>query len=104
MSSMSDYDYKTALAPVRAGKFKGVRDADERLERTLSEAINAGCAGGWEFFGTETVHMEEGGGLFSKPQARVVTFLVFTRPKAVEAVSEPRLEAVGGDGRLGPAS
>lgn len=104
---MSDYDYKTILAPTKPSKVKGVRDAAERMEQTLANAINAGCAGGWEFFGTETIQMETKGGLFSKPEQKAVTFLVFTRPKPMRdepPASPADATLTTSDARLGPAT
>lgn len=102
---MSDYEYKTVLAPTRPAKIRGVRDYDERIERTLSDAINAGCSSGWEFFGTETLTIEDGGGLFSKAQSRQVTFLVFTRLKEVKPLPSDNTKEPSGTAnpRLGPA-
>jgi hypothetical protein len=82
---MSENDYKTILAPQRPGKFRGVRDLEERWERTLSDAINAGCAGDWDFVSMQTMTVTEGGGLFSKEKTRTLTFLVFARPKPVRS-------------------
>ena len=114
---MTELAYKSILAPTQPAKVRG--DLAERIEKAMTDAIQAGAAGGWTFVGTQTLEMEIRKGLLQRRQTRTVSFLVFSRERAAPARTqgpEPILHApepafqpasqpddTQQPGRLGPA-
>ena len=114
---MTDLAYKSILAPTQPAKGRG--DLAERMEQAMTDAIQAGAAGGWTFVGTQTLEMEVRTGLFRRRESRTVSFLVFSRERAAPARTrgpepvlhapeptlqpEPQPEEAPQPGRLGPA-
>jgi hypothetical protein len=91
---MTQYEYRIVPSPRRAKKAKGARTPQDRFARTLTEAINAEAAEGWEYLRADTLPVDEKAGMLSAAKEVYQTVLVFRR--AVEApatrVAEPRQE------------
>lgn len=76
---MARYSYKTVAAPRRARKAKGVKGADALLAHAMGELISEEAAGGWEYVRTDSLPVEEGGGLFSRPVTTWRAVMTFRR-------------------------
>lgn len=73
------FEYKIIPAPTRAAKVRGLKSQPDRFAHTLSEALNALAAEGWEYLRADTLPCEERKGL--RGAATVFhTMLVLRRP------------------------
>lgn len=77
---MAEFKYKTVAAPRRAKKARGVKGADAQLAHNMGEIISREAADGWEYLRTDSLPVEEGGGMFSRGQVTWRAVLVFRRP------------------------
>lgn len=84
---MTEYSYKTVAAPRRARKAKGIKGQEALLAHAMGEIITAETAGGWEYIRTDSLPVEEGGGLFSRPVTTWRAILIFRRPVAARAAA-----------------
>ncbi len=87
---MTYYDYKVVPAPRRMKKVRGVKDADELLALTLTEAINEQARQGWEYVRAESLTAEAPGGWLRRGREETQTLLVF---RQVRETLGPRLAA-----------
>jgi len=85
---MTNFEYKTICAPRKPLKFKGVKGQDERYARTLTEAINAQSADGWEYFRAESLPVDEKTGMMGKTAEKYLSLLIFRREN-IETYEEP---------------
>ncbi|MEX2519033.1 MAG: DUF4177 domain-containing protein [Paracoccaceae bacterium] len=82
---MTAFSYKTVAAPRRPKKARGVKGPDALLAHAMDELIAAESASGWEYLRTDSLPVEEGGGMFSRPTTIWRALLVFRRPAAGRA-------------------
>lgn len=77
---MAEYSYKTVAAPRRARKTRGVRGAEALIAHAVGEIIEAEAASGWEYLRTDSLPVEEGGGMLSRAATVWRAVMVFRRP------------------------
>lgn len=77
---MAEYSYKTVAAPRRARKTRGVRGPEALIAHAMAEIIEAEAANGWDYLRTDSLPVEEGGGMFSRAVTRWRAVMVFRRP------------------------
>lgn len=82
---MTAFAYKTIAAPRRPKKARGVKGPDAQLAHALGELISAESAAGWEYLRTDSLPVEEGGSMFSRPTTTWRAVLVFRRASAGRA-------------------
>ncbi|PCJ76438.1 MAG: DUF4177 domain-containing protein [Rhodobacteraceae bacterium] len=85
---MSTFEYKTICAPRKALKIKGVKGTDNRYAQTLTDAINAQAADGWEYFRAESLPVDEKTGMMGKTEEKYLSLLIFRREN-IETYEEP---------------
>lgn len=82
------FEYKVIPAPVTPIKRKGLKKIEDRFAATLTEAMNAAAAEGWEYVRADTLPCEERSGLTSKA-TKFHSLLVFRRPLAQAVTTQP---------------
>lgn len=89
---MATFEYKTICAPRKALKIKGIKDADERYARTLTDVINEQSTDGWEYFRAESLPVDERSGMSRKLTEKYLSLLIFRR-EDIEPFEEPSFSA-----------
>ncbi len=81
------FEYRLLPTPTASKKAKGLKTVPERFSHALTETLNTEAKNGWEFVGQETFSVEEKPGMMKKAIATELTYLVFKRNTATDAVS-----------------
>ncbi|QIE54731.1 hypothetical protein G5B40_04305 [Pikeienuella piscinae] len=93
---MAEYSYKTVAAPRKPRKTRGVRGAEALIAHAVGEIIQAEAANGWEYLRTDSIPVEEGGGVFSRAVTVWRAVMVFRRavdaPSRNDAAAAPEFE------------
>lgn len=63
---MQQFEYKIIPAPRRASKAKGVKTAEDRFAKTLTDMVNDHARDGWDYVRTDTLPVEERVGFTGK--------------------------------------
>ncbi|SEP94755.1 protein of unknown function [Loktanella sp. DSM 29012] len=88
---MMHYEYLVVPAPRRGLKAKGLKGAEARFAKALSDVMNAHAADGWEYQRTDTLPSDERDGLMMNRTTVFQNMMVFRRPSqpAPDTPSEP---------------
>lgn len=76
---MPDFEYKVVPAPRRAKRVKGAKDAGSRFAGTLAEVLNDEAKGGWEYYRSESLPIEDKKGPFRSAIETYQAVLIFRR-------------------------
>ncbi len=80
------FEYRLLPTPAASKKAKGLKAVPERFAHALTEALNTEAKNGWEFVGQESFSVDDKQGLMKKPITTELTYLVFKRNIATDAV------------------
>ncbi|KQI69489.1 hypothetical protein AN189_03535 [Loktanella sp. 3ANDIMAR09] len=88
---MMHYEYLVVPAPRRGLKAKGLKGAEARFAKALSDVMNAHAADGWEYQRTDTLPSDERDGLMMNKVTVFQNMMVFRRTAqpAADTPSEP---------------
>ena len=89
------FEYRLTQKPAASKKVKGLKTIQDRYAHALTEALNTEAKSGWEFVGQENFTVEDKAGIMKKSKFTDLTFLVFRREIAGEAVPlDQKLEEI----------
>jgi len=80
------FEYRLLPTPAASKKVKGLKTVPERFAHALTEALNTEAKNGWEFAGQESFSVEEKSGMMKKSIITELTYLIFKRSIATDAV------------------
>ena len=80
------FEYRLLPKPSASKKAKGLKTVPERFAHALTEMLNIEAKSGWEFVGQETFSVDEKSSVMKKTKHTDLTYLVFRRTIAADAV------------------
>lgn len=89
---MAEFKYKTVAAPRRVKKARGVKGAEAQLAHNIGEIIAREAVDGWEYLRADSLPIEEGGGMFSRPHVSWRAVLIFRRQVQASERATPAQE------------